>query len=219
MKINHHLDDATLLSYSSGSLSQAMALVVACHLSMCQQCKQRLMEHQAVGGVLLENLPETQISDSALGDVLARLDSDEPVISVFSSQAKVAAPQNTPQPLADFLGYELDDVQWKRMAPGVSYHDIDCNSSRGVSRLLKIGPGRAMLPHSHDGNELTLILEGSFSDEIGRFRQGDIADLDETIDHQPLVDSEIDCICLVATDSPLKFSSLLGKLVQPLTGF
>ena len=68
-------------------------------------------------------------------------------------------------------------------------------------------------------NGLTLILQGSFSDEIGRFTVGDIADLDNEVEHQPLVDSDVDCICLIATDAPLKFSTLLGKIVQPMTGF
>ena len=76
-----------------------------------------------------------------------------------------------------------------------------------------------MLPHSHDGNELTLILRGSFSDDVGRFTVGDIAALDSEINPQPLVDSDEDCICLIATDAPLKFSTLLGKIVQPMTGF
>jgi len=63
------------------------------------------------------------------------------------------------------------------------------------------------------------VLRGSFTDEIGRFAAGDIADLDDQIEHQPLVDSAEDCICLVATDAPLKFTTLLGRLMQPMTGF
>jgi putative transcriptional regulator len=62
-------------------------------------------------------------------------------------------------------------------------------------------------------------LRGSFSDEVGRFCRGDVADLDDQIEHQPLVDSEEDCICLIATDAPLRFTTLFGKLVQPITGF
>jgi len=90
---------------------------------------------------------------------------------------------------------------------------------RGICRLLKVAPGKSILPHGHHGNELTLLLRGSYADEVGRFAQGDVADLDDQIEHQPLVDGNEDCICLVATDSPLRFTTLLGKVIQPITRF
>jgi putative transcriptional regulator len=79
--------------------------------------------------------------------------------------------------------------------------------------------GKAMLEHTHDGNELTLVLQGSISDEVGDFGVGNIADLDKEIVHQPIVDSTDHCICLIATDAPFKFINLLGKIDQPITGF
>ncbi|WP_299179507.1 ChrR family anti-sigma-E factor [uncultured Neptuniibacter sp.] len=229
MNIKHHLDEATLVSYAAGSMSQAMALVVACHISMCSSCRQRIHQTEMIGGMLLENLEPADISESALEQVLACID-EAPEIEESVAAAPIfdSAPlengadriSDLPAPLADYIGGSLDQVEWSRIVPGVYYHDLPCKTERGgVSRLMRIAPGKAMLPHSHDGNELTLILKGSFSDEIGRFTAGDIADLDSEIEHQPLVDSDEDCICLIATDAPLKFSTLLGKLVQPMTGF
>lgn len=228
MNIKHHLDEATLVSYSAGSMSQSMALVVACHISMCPSCRKRVQESEAIGGMLLESLTPESISDDVLDQVLACID-NEPDIELeamveetnFSQSFKhESIDSDVPKPLADYIGGSLDKVDWKMIVPGVYCHDLPCKSERGgVSRLLKISPGKAMLPHSHDGNELTLILRGSFSDEMGRFTAGDIADLDSEIEHQPLVDSDEDCICLIATDAPLKFSTLLGKIVQPITGF
>lgn len=221
MNIKHHLDEATMVSYAAGSMSQAMALVVACHISVCPSCRERVSESEAIGGQLLESLEEVSISDDALAQVLACLDdeAEQPVVH------KTLKPQTNakgclPAPLQDCLGCDLDEVDWKRIVPGIYYHDLPYKTERGgVSRLMRIAPGKAMLPHSHDGNELTMILQGSFSDEMGRFTAGDIADLDSEIEHQPLVDSDEDCICLIATDAPLKFSTLLGRLVQPITGF
>ena len=89
----------------------------------------------------------------------------------------------------------------------------------GICRLLKVAPGKSILPHTHRGNELTQILQGSYSDEVGHFKAGDISDLYDETEHQPIVDGDEECICLVALDSPLKFTTLLGKVLQPLTGF
>lgn len=218
MNIRHHLDEATMLSYAAGSLSQGMALVVACHVSMCPQCRERTNAQEAIGGSLLEDLKPAELSDDVLNNMLAMLDTPAAAPVDIPAESQQQTDSRLPTPLGDYLGCRLDNVPWKKIVPGISYYDIDCQSG-GVSRLMRIAPGKTLLPHTHEGNELTLVLEGSFCDEIGRFARGDVADLDEQVEHQPLVDSNTDCICLIATDAPLKFTSLLGRLVQPVTGF
>lgn len=215
MNINHHLDEATLISYSAGALSQGMALVVATHISICEQCRKLAIENDALGGALLESLESEMVGDTMLASLLSQLD-DTPQETAAVVPAK--RDPEIPAPLNDYIDGSLDQLEWKRIVPGVAYYDMPWEG-RGVSRLLRIAPGKSMLAHTHDGNELTMVLRGSFSDEIGRFCRGDVADLDDQIEHQPLVDSEEDCICLIATDAPLRFTTLFGKLVQPITGF
>lgn len=228
MNIKHHLDEATLVSYTAGAMSQSMALVVASHISMCSLCQERVQNTQKIGGMILESLKPVAINDDSLSKLLLRIDQEmqgeapqaEVVYDLAKDDHKRHSNTNVPAPLSDFIGHSFDTLDWKCIVPGIYYHDLPCDTEHaGVSRLLRIAPGKGMLLHSHDGNELTLILRGSISDEIGRFTIGDVADLDNEIEHQPLVDSAEDCICLVATDAPLKFRTLLGKIVQPITGF
>ena len=47
---------------------------------------------------------------------------------------------------------------------------------------------------------------------------GDVADLDDDTTHCPVVDSEEPCIALIATTSPAKYKSLVGKILQPFVG-
>jgi len=216
MKINHHLDESTLVSYVAGSLSQGMALVVATHISLCEKCRESVIETEAIGGALLEQMDSSEISDTSLETILSQLDEEpiaEPEKGVTDESDGLVPP-----PLRSYIGESLDSINWRRLAPGFAYVDIFTEGA-GVCRLLKVSPGKSILPHGHRGSELTLLLRGSFSDEIGRFAQGDIADLDDQVEHQPLVDKDQGCICLVATDSPLRFTTLLGKLLQPVTGF
>ena len=61
-------------------------------------------------------------------------------------------------------------------------------------------------------------MKGSYQDEIGRFKAGDIADLDGHDVHQPVVDTAEPCIALIATHSPVRFQGMLGKIIQPFVG-
>ena len=84
--------------------------------------------------------------------------------------------------------------------------------------LLKIAPGKAMPEHGHGGEELTMILAGSYRDCFGTFARGDVADLDEHVEHSPVVAGDEPCICLVAAEAPTKFKSFFAKLAQPFLG-
>jgi putative transcriptional regulator len=84
--------------------------------------------------------------------------------------------------------------------------------------MLKVRPGHKLPDHGHDGQEMTLILRGAYRDEIGRFAPGDVADLDEHIEHQPVIEDGEDCICLIATEAPARFKGLVPRLLQPIVG-
>lgn len=72
-----------------------------------------------------------------------------------------------------------------------------------------------MPDHGHRGLELTLVLQGSFADEVDHFGRGDIEIAGDDLDHQPVAGTEADCICLTATDAPLRFNGLIPRIVQP----
>ncbi|WP_027857556.1 ChrR family anti-sigma-E factor [Marinobacterium jannaschii] len=219
MNIHHHLDDATLLSYAAGALPQGMALLVACHLSWCPGCREKMHQAEALGGALLDTVEETAMAEDALEQMMALLDQPDSKAPVVTELKRNPAAQDSavPGPLEHYIDQPLDRLSWKMLAPGIRHYDLGIKGE-GSCRLLRIAPGTAVMPHGHKGNELTLILRGSYSDEFGRFRAGDVADLDSEVNHQPIADSGEDCICLIATDAPLHFNSIVGRLVQPLIG-
>ncbi|MGB2931112.1 MAG: ChrR family anti-sigma-E factor [Methyloceanibacter sp.] len=215
MKIAHHPDRATLMSYAAGSLDEAFATVVATHLASCAECRSRLRETEEIGGNLLEAIDAVPLDAAAFERAMRRL--NEPV-----EQTLVEFEQRKPslsRPLARLVGGGLDDVAWKTVAPGVAMHRLPTSkAARGSLRLLKIAPGKKIPEHGHGGTEITLVLTGSYRDAFGRFGPGDVADLDENVEHQPMVDSSEPCICLVATEAPTRFKSVFGRLFQPLVG-
>ena len=105
--------------------------------------------------------------------------------------------------------------RWKSLGLGVRQSILSAGRDGSV-RLLYIPPGQAVPDHSHNGLELTLVLQGSFSDDTGRFGVGDLEVADQSLEHTPIADAGAPCICLAATDAPLRFSSLMPRLLQPL---
>lgn len=213
MKISHHFDDATLIAYSSGTLNKGMALLVESHLEMCQHCMEQVQTSNRIGGDLLRQIVPVAMESGSLDQVLSKLDDVEPEVPAVSRSRNVEVPAS----LVEHIGEDLDALDWKTMGLGVQQYDLKLGGT-GAARLLRIQPGVSVPHHTHTGSELTLILRGSYSDEIGRFQVGDVADLDDQLEHQPIVDTEHECICLIATDAPLKFSGFMGKLVQPFIG-
>jgi len=215
MNIHHHLDDATLLRYASGDLDEAFAVVIAAHLAMCNECRRAAHRAEEIGGRLLETGDVEPLAGDAIERMMQRLDAPEAAPARPSAEPGGAVPL----PLRRYVGPDLETIRWKTVAPGVRKHDIATTSATPSSLyMLHIAPGKAVPEHGHGGAEVTLVLSGAYRDELGRFGPGDIADLDEHIEHRPKVEAGAPCICLVATEAPTRFKGFFSRLLQPLVG-
>ncbi|MBT8412686.1 MAG: ChrR family anti-sigma-E factor, partial [Boseongicola sp.] len=122
-----------------------------------------------------------------------------------------------PTPLQSYVGGNLDKVRWRSLGGGVKQSVLK-TPSKATVRLLQIPAGAAMPDHGHRGTELTLVLKGAFRDEDGRFGRGDIEIANEDLHHTPVAEAGEDCICLAATDAPLRFRRLIPRMAQPFLG-
>jgi putative transcriptional regulator len=205
--ITHHIPDAMLAAYAAGNLSHPFAVVVASHASFCEHCRVSLEAHQALGGVVIEATDAVDISNDLKSDILSQLDTSFTPIPVYDRSGIF------PGPVVEAL--KGQQPRWKNLGMGVRQH-ILVDNDEGSLRLLHIPPEKAMPEHSHNGLELTLILQGSFSDKVGSFGVGDVEIGDEDLAHTPIADAGAPCICLAATDAPLRFNALIPRLLQPL---
>jgi putative transcriptional regulator len=216
VKITHHLDDATILAYAAGTLGEAHGFAVATHIAYCGTCRAAARQAESYGGELLMAEPVSAVTDSCRAATLASLD----IMLPPPSRKPSARGADVPAVLCNLLGNQpLDSLKWKAKAPGIATFEIPLsNKGKTHLQLLRIGKGRKMPEHGHGGEELTVMLRGSYTDHTGRYIVGDVADLDEDIEHQPIVDSDEDCICLVATEAPTRFKSFWARLAQPFVG-
>ena len=206
MTINHHLSDALLLGYAAGTLPEAFSLVAAAHVSMCDDCRARAASFDAVGGAMLET-GMVQMSEGSLEAVLARLTTPD-------TAASIRKPGLLPAPLMDYVGGDLEAVNWRPIGMGVRQAILPTGMG-AMARLLHIPAGRAVPDHGHRGTELTLVLQGAFRDATDRFGPGDLEIATQELEHTPIAEAGQDCICLAATDAPLRFRRLIPRLAQP----
>jgi len=208
--IQHHPDDATLVSYASGALSSNFSEIVEAHLELCPHCRQAVNEAESIGAALLDKIEPKNNQTSDFG-----------FEQLWQSVSKVSDKALAKPPAARNAKQLLEKLQadrpWRALAPGISQIVLPAEQGENL-RLLRIQPGMTMPLHGHHGSEMTMILQGSYSDELGRFRAGDVADVDDDTEHQPIADGDQACICLIATEAPLKFKGFIPKLLQPFVG-
>ena len=209
-QIKHHLTDELLMGYAAGTLPEAFNLVVATHISMCDDCRAALAEYEAVGGEVMMSAEPVELSQDSLDATLALI-ADNAFRKEDAKQKAVGS--DIPAPLQDYIGGGLENVKWRKIGGGVSQAILPTSKDATV-RLLKIPGGTAVPDHGHRGTELTLVLKGAFADEEDTFAAGDVEVANEDLHHTPVAAPGEDCICLAATDAPLKFNGFLPRLAQ-----
>ncbi len=215
-EIKHHLTEAVVMAYSAGTLPEAFNLLVAAHISMCDECRALVAAHEFVGGAILEDCDQIALSDDALEACFSKIETGAKDQILVPATPVSSQNENSilPQPLQDYVGGDLDAVKWRKVGGGVQ-QAILRTSKEATVRLLRIPGGCEVPDHGHHGTEMTLVLQGAFRDEFSEFRAGDVEICDADVEHTPIALEGEDCICLAATDARLKFAGFLPKIAQP----
>ena len=211
-KISNHPTDDLLAAYSAGSLPLSQALCISAHLEHCGSCLQELQQLNRVGSELMQRLEPAPVTDRLKQDVLGRLDS----MAEPAAKPAFGGDESIPKCLRQFIESDYQHLPWKRVSPGIKSVEL-CRDSNGAKvELLKIKPGGSAATHSHVGDEYTVILEGSFSDEQGLYRKGDFVVRCGDERHTPVATLDRECICLAVTEGPVQLTGFFGRLLNPL---
>ena len=210
MTVKHHLNEQLLMGYAAGILPEAFSLVVATQMSISDEARARLASYEAIGGGILEDSDEAEMKPNAFQKALKEID--------IPTEKRPLPPMVEgifPKPLQKYVGNDLNAIKWKNIGRGVRQAILKTDK-HATARLIYIPAGTAMPNHGHNGLEMTLVLQGEFHDKEDFFARGDIEIGDENLHHTPTASGNGPCICLAASDAPLKFTSLLPRLLQPL---
>lgn len=211
MSPQHHPADFLLLDYSTGMLDRGARLVVTGHIGACARCRRDVAEAEQIGGALVASLAPAPLHPDALTLALARIERPYPVALAPPEQKHdwIAVPP-------EVLEAAKSRRRWA--APGVWVARVAGEHGRGRSYLLGVAAGMKVPRHTHQGLEMVCVLKGTYRDGEAVHGPGDFACNDGTVDHQPQITLEGECVCLVAADNALVPRDWLGRIFQPLVG-
>ncbi len=213
MSIRHHPADEVLLDYASGALPEAAFLAVASHLHFCSRCRHDVRSLEEIGGSLLEEITPVSPSDRVLPSLMKRLDQIEPI--ALKAPHRDVGVLSIPDAIQRYVGNGLSRLNWRHIGAKVEEARLPISTSGVKAALMRLQPGCVMPMHTHRGNEYTLVLAGGYSDAGEQFLPGDFDARDASQKHQPIVDPDGECLCLVVLDAPIKLTSPLGRLANP----
>jgi putative transcriptional regulator len=208
----HHPGLDILTEHAAGSLALAQSACVSAHLNYCDSCSRTVSSLQSVGAAIFESLDPEPVGDAMLDRVLARLDEEAPLCYPRPERSTQDA---TPALLSRLMAGDFTDLSWKKITDSLCTTPIRTGDPHFEFSLLHIKAGGEIPAHDHQGSEMTLVLQGGFSDDRGSYHPGDFIYRSRDDVHSPRAFSGEDCICLAVLDAPLRFTGWKYRWMNP----
>ncbi|MEO0444023.1 MAG: ChrR family anti-sigma-E factor [Pseudomonadota bacterium] len=209
--IHHHPDTNILAEYAAGTLDTAQAIAVRAHLHYCKKCAKIVQEMEQVGGAMLEELSPQDMPEDSFATLMAAIDNNEPHVS--STVPAIQTHSDLPKIINQLMGGE--NLRWRKVNKSLKTASLTLGQKNYEVSLQRICAGGTTPEHDHQGTEMTVVLEGSFSDENGIYREGDFLLKQPGDIHQPVSAQHQDCLCLSVQEAPVKLTGLWGKFINP----
>ena len=206
--------DAVLANYAAGLLPPPAHALVGTHLEMKADNRSYVSALEDCAAGVMESSEPVALPnrDAILEAIFAS--SNEANASISSDQPRTST---MPKTLEKFLKTSLHDIPWQSVLPGFKQWDLGEQDGCDV-HMFWIKPGRKMPSHTHEGTELFLVIEGSFSDESGTYGPGDFSIADDSVDHRPVAGPECPCIGFSVNDAPLRLTGSLSERIGMFFG-
>ena len=216
-KINHHPSPEQLTAFAAAGLPLSQGLAISSHLEYCADCRRNVERLERLGGELFEALQPLDTTEALRSRVFAQLDGEpkEATQQTLNTPEKLSKNPNIPRCLLQFIPEDYDDLVWKRVSFSIQSSEL-CRDANGAKvELLRIKPGGSAATHTHLGDEHTVILTGSFSDEDGLYGAGSFITRNSRNKHTPVATLDGECICLAITEAPVQFTGFFSRWLNP----
>lgn len=241
--IKFHPSARQLSDFVEGTLSPAVSLMVSAHCDMCEKC-QRLVEieTESLAAEMVSSVSakmDNNIDTSfQFGDMLSQITAlPSGKQSDLGSYCEVEYQEpfkkdNSRRLQAGVSTIELDGRtftlprtlhryidktgNWSSLVGKLWQAPVDLGN-QGVANFIFMGSGGSVPEHTHRGTEYTLVIDGEFSDGLGRYDTGDFIFMDGEKTHTPRAEGNEGCLVFSIVDQPLHFTSGLARLLNPFS--
>lgn len=212
--IHFHPDDNMLVEHASGSLSWAISIGISAHMQLCPTCRARHDKLCMLGGAYLDDTSAEPVEDDAFSRLMQRVQSPqpEPIRPKRSLSSKEMQVNELPRVIQKLVP---DDLKWKKVTGALKTARLVTGQEQYEVAFHKITKGGKVVEHDHKGLEVTVVLEGSFSDESGVYTRGDFIVREPGQVHRPTATSDQDCLCLSVCEAPVAVTGWMGKVINP----
>lgn len=226
--LHNHPSDNTLLEFSAGNLPTAIALCVSTHLSHCPCCKNKISEYNVLGGSFLKNTIEPEPVKFTFNELMNKIDQSDSAADdipevLKTQQDKIKTAFENSHRINEKVITKLlkvnEPLNWRKISRDLHEAVLTTGQSTHEVCFHKISKGGKVAQHDHTGLEITVVLEGSFSDESGTYVAGDFIEKYPGETHKPRATQNSDCLCLTVVEAPVKVSGFMGKVVNPFISF
>ncbi len=212
-----HPDEKLLRAFAEGTLSPGLSVVLAAHVEQCVECRKKTSQYEVQAAVDwlksddAKYAPASSDMSAMISTITSKPKSKESAVegNSVSEIHMLDHSVRLPRVLAKVASQGL---AWKKLAGGINQASVTLDD-KTQCEFLYMKPGSQVPVHKHQGNEVTLVLDGSFSDEMGKYEKSDFIVRDKRHTHQPV--SEEGCLCFAVLDSPLTFTRGLARLLNP----
>ncbi|WP_394205663.1 ChrR family anti-sigma-E factor [Shewanella waksmanii] len=221
--IKHHPNNDILTAFVGGQLPASVSIIVASHVELCEHCQQQVEQLTAQ---LANSAFEAQQSNSGIEPSFSYDEEDDldmiEMITALAPEPEIAPIKPEQINVKDKtlqLPHALRQValkEWQGMGK-LSRARFDFDDDDMRMSLLHIDKGGSVPTHTHKGFEVTLLLEGSFDDEMGHYGVGDFIWLDGEHTHQPI--TQEGCVCLTVSSDAIHFTQGVSQLLNPIGRF
>ena len=216
--IKRHPSLEQLIAYAEGSLGSSESLIIAAHCDMCEHCAEKVRKLTTEIAEHHFNEPEQASSSQMFSSMF------ESITQLPMSSQIVANPEPA--------NIELDGRKFELPRALARYAHSTGNWSKLVGKLwqapVEIGgehkanfifmeQGGSVPEHTHKGNELTLVINGEFSDGISQYGCGDFIAMNGAHTHAPFSDDKDGCLVFSIVSQPLHFTSGVARLLNPFS--
>lgn len=213
--INSHPTQTQLIEFVEGNCPPALSLIISAHCDMCPLCRQTVQ------------LLETRVSEDALdgfddcaefSSMLANITS-MPVAESFSIPRKEQTIEldgrqfDVPRALRRYID---KTGNWSHLLGNLWQAPVDLGPI-GKANFIYMQKDGAVPEHTHRGNELTLVIDGEFSDGISHYDTGDFILMNDQNTHAPHSEASEGCLVFSIVDAPLHFTSGVARLLNPFS--